>query len=103
MKIYAIKIDYNNGRLHDCNSQGADILNYYVSKESALNAFKSIDPQYILDELTCWMDEGNICKYELSLDMDNNNLPIHTYTCKGTQGYAAIMNIYIVEIDVLEY
>ena len=98
MKIYAIKYSFDNGEYYDMNLCGDGIINYYATKELAIEEFNKIDPQSILDNYTDWMRFNKIDDYSLEKKI-NNGLPeyyyenIHNVSC---------FNYEIVEVDVIE-
>lgn len=99
MKIYAITYNFCNGEDYDMENDGEGVIDYYVTKELAMEAFDNIDPQDILDKYTAWMRCEDVEDYSLEKKINSCGLPDHYYEDKYEIGY---FSYKIIEIDVIE-
>ena len=99
MKIYAITYDFCNGEDYDSANDGEGVINYYATKELAMEAFDNIDPQDILDKYTAWMCFTDVKDYSLEKEINVYRLPNHYYEDRYKSG---CFSYEIIEIDVIE-
>lgn len=99
MKIYAITYSFDNGKDYDMYMEGNGIINYYATKELAIEEFNKIDPQSVLDEYTSWMWYKDIEDYTLENKLNNYGLPDHFYNDVYEVGW---FDYEVIEIDVIE-
>lgn len=99
MKIYVITYSFDNGQDYDMHLDGDGIINYYATKELAIEEFNKIDPQSILDEYTDWMLYKEIEDYTLENKINNYELPEHHYE---EDDFNSWFEYKVEEIDVIE-
>ena len=99
MKIYSINYSFDNGEDYDSHLCDNGVINYYATKELAIEEFNKIDPQSILDEYTSWMYYTNIEDYTLDAKLNEYGLPEYYYEVEDENCY---FDYEVVEIDVVE-
>lgn len=100
MKIYAIKVYYDNGGGYEDRHEGTTYIGYYASRELVLKVFESL-----CEYSRCWCDEEDICKYEVESDVTEEGYEDQSAIVlfgPGEPGMRSYIRCYIVEIDVLE-
>lgn len=114
MKIYAIKVYYDNGGGYEDRHEGTTYIGYYASRELVLKAFESLDYGDVLNEAItdcreyshCWWAEEDICKYKVESGVTEEGYEDRSTIVlfgPGEPCMRSYIRCYIVEIDVLEH